>query len=208
MALSGIGGHVRRALTIGVVGTLALLATGAAPAAADTASSSGTSVHVVLRGVQNQFVGDVVLTTLNSTSVLVAVRAQGLAPGFHGFHVHTVGVCDPQARDATGAVVPFASAGGHFNPAGATHSDHAGDLPVLLVMQNGVAVGSVVTDRFAIADLLDADGSAIIVHAGRDNLANIPTRYVQAATGTPGPDATTLATGDAGARVACGVVAK
>ena len=50
-------------------------------------------------------------------------------------------------------------------------------------------------------DLFDADGSAVIVHAGPDNYANIPTRY----TG-PVPDATTLATGDAGGRVACGVV--
>jgi superoxide dismutase, Cu-Zn family len=70
------------------------------------------------------------------------------------------------------------------------------------------AVGSVVTDRFRLADLFDADGSAIIIHVGADNLANIPARYVQAATGTPGPDAATLATGDAGGRFACGVVTR
>ena len=50
-----------------------------------------------------------------------------------------------------------------------------------------------------LAQLRDADGSALIVHAGPDNFANIPPRY-----GTP--DADTLATGDSGARAACGVV--
>jgi len=49
-------------------------------------------------------------------------------------------------------------------------------------------------------DLFDADGSAVIVHASPDNYANIPTRYVAT------PDSTTFGTGDAGGRVACGVV--
>jgi superoxide dismutase, Cu-Zn family len=62
------------------------------------------------------------------------------------------------------------------------------------------------TDRFRLSDLFDADGSAVIVHAGRDNFANIPSRYHSHATNTFGPDADTLATGDAGARAACGVV--
>jgi Cu-Zn family superoxide dismutase len=52
-----------------------------------------------------------------------------------------------------------------------------------------------------VGDLFDLDGSAIIVHANPDNYANIPKdRY------DPDPDATTLATGDAGGRVACGVI--
>jgi superoxide dismutase, Cu-Zn family len=195
----------RRVALAAVVAALALLVTSGSSAATDS-SSAGSSVNVVMRGVDNQVVATVNLTQINATSVLVAVAARGLTPGFHGFHVHAVGICDPNAKDATGAVVPFASAGGHFNPAGTTHGAHAGDLPVLLVQQSGVAVGTVVTDRFRVADLQDADGSAIIIHVGADNLANIPARYVQAATGTPGPDATTLATGDAGGRFACGVV--
>jgi Cu-Zn family superoxide dismutase len=44
------------------------------------------------------------------------------------------------------------------------------------------------------------------VHAGADNFANIPTRYQSTTEGVLGPDSATLATGDAGARVACGVV--
>ena len=49
--------------------------------------------------------------------------------------------------------------------------------------------------------LEEIKGKALIIHAGADNFGNIPTRYA------PAPDADTLATGDAGARVACGVVA-
>ncbi len=198
---------LRRIALAGIMTGLVLMVTSGASVATDTSSSSST-VYVTLRDVNNQAIATVALTQVSSTSVLVAAAAKTLTPGFHGFHVHAIGICDPQARDATGAIVPFATAGGHFNPTAGTHSDHAGDLPVLLVQQNGVAVGTVVTDRFRVADLFDADGSAIIIHAGEDNLANIPTRYVQAATGIPGPDAATLATGDSGARVACGVVTR
>ena len=74
-------------------------------------------------------------------------------------------------------------------------------MPVLLVNADGTARASLRTDRFALADLLDADGSAIIIHAKADNYANIPTdRY------DPDPDEMTLATGDSGGRAACGVV--
>lgn len=131
----------------------------------------------------------------------VRVEASGLAPGFHGFHVHATGVCDPGAVGG-----PFTSAGGHFNPTSTGHGDHAGDMPVLLVMEDGTAGARFLTDRFTVDDLRDADGSAIIVHAGRDNYANIPTRYHSHTEDTFGPDSVTLATGDAGARVACGVV--
>ncbi len=133
-------------------------------------------------------------------AVHVKVRAYGLSPGFHGFHVHTLGVCD--------GAVGFTSAGGHYNPAGAaaTHAHHAGDMPSLLVKQDGTAELDFRTDAFTVDQLLDADGSAVIVHAGPDNFGNIPGRYLSGALLIPGPDATTLATGDAGARAACGVV--
>ncbi|HUS60627.1 MAG TPA: superoxide dismutase family protein, partial [Acidimicrobiales bacterium] len=99
----------------------------------------------------------------------------------------------------------FGSANGHFNPAGADHGDHAGDLPPLTATGSGVARASFRTTRFAVDDLLDADGSALVVHAGRDNFANIPAARYNAG-GVPGPDATTKATGDSGSRVLCGAV--
>jgi superoxide dismutase, Cu-Zn family len=128
--------------------------------------------------------------TQQADVVVVEVRVSNLSPGFHGFHLHTVGECIP----------PFTSAGGHFDLDAQTHRDHTGDLPVLLVNTDGTAKAKFRTDRFRIADLFDADGSAVIIHADPDNYANIPIRYVVA------PDATTLATGDAGARIVCGIV--
>jgi Cu-Zn family superoxide dismutase len=125
-------------------------------------------------------------------AVRVEGKARGLPAGFHGFHVHAIGSCVGPA---------FTSAGGHLNPAGASHPGHAGDMPVLLVNSDGTASASFESDRFGLDDLFDADGSAVIVHANPDNYANIPAdRY------DPDPDATTLATGDAGGRLACGVI--
>jgi superoxide dismutase, Cu-Zn family len=129
--------------------------------------------------------------------VEVSAAVWDQTPGFHGFHVHAVGQCVP----------PFTSAGGHYNPTGAPHGEHAGDFPSLLVTRDGSARLQFVTDRFRIGELFDADGSAVIVHAGRDNFANIPTRYRSPASPPQGgPDPETLESGDSGARVACGVV--
>jgi Cu-Zn family superoxide dismutase len=133
--------------------------------------------------------GRVTLTQFRG-KVTVAGRVKHIAPGFHGFHVHAVGKCEGPA---------FTTAGGHFSAPGQTHGSHAGDLPPLLVNADGSASAAFETDRFVLAQLRDADGSALIVHAGPDNFANIPPRY-----GTP--DADTLATGDSGGRIACGVV--
>lgn len=136
--------------------------------------------------------------TQDGTHVLASAYVTGLAPfaEFHGFHVHTNGAC-------SGDFV--ASAGGHWNPAGATHGDHAGDMPVLYADANGTARSTSTLDAFTVAGMLADDGGvAVIVHAGRDNYGNIPTRYTVGGVG--GPDATTNSTGDAGARLACGVV--
>jgi Cu-Zn family superoxide dismutase len=155
-------------------------------------SAEGNRATAVLRDVAGGEVGVVKLNQQGADgAVQLRVSVQGLAPGFHGFHVHTVGACSPT----------FGAAGGHFDPAGGNHPGHAGDQPVLLVNENGKGSLTFTTDRYQIADLFDADGSAFIIHAKADNYANIPTdRY------DPDPDAITLATGDAGGRVACGVV--
>jgi Cu-Zn family superoxide dismutase len=155
-----------------------------------TAEAGGEKARVNLRDATNLRVGVAKLTEEDG-EVLVKVTTQGLTQGFHGFHVHAVGVCE----------APFTSAGGHFNLPGNTHPAHSGDMPVLLINVDGTGEARFKTDRFGIEDLFDADGSALIIHAGPDNYANIPTRY-----SATGPDATTLATGDAGGRVACGVV--
>jgi superoxide dismutase, Cu-Zn family len=161
-----------------------------------TAHGDKDAARAVVRDRNGQRVAVVTLFHTSPGKVTVQLRARRLPPGFHGFHVHTVGVCDP----ATG----FTSAGGHFNPTGAPHDDHAGDLPVLLVNADGTAQATVSTDRFSISQLLDADGSAMVVHAAADNYANIPTRYHSHDANVFGPDPTTLSAGDSGDRIACG----
>lgn len=121
----------------------------------------------------------------------VKAKVQGLPSGFHGFHVHQTGSCEPD----------FTAAGGHLNPEGKNHSKHPGDMPVLLVNKDGVGKLHFWTDRFSVDQLTAGDGTAIIVHEKPDNYTNIPDRYT-----SNGPDDTTLAVGDAGGRLACGVV--
>lgn len=168
-----------------------LFAVGVSTALAQDYMMESATATVI--GTDGEAVGTVTLTQWDEEKVLVESRIYGLEPGFHAFHVHGVGMCDPMADG------PFTTAMGHFNPDGTTHGNHAGDLPSLLVMKDGTAMLSFVTDRFSLADLMDDDGSAIMIHAGFDNFANIPERYGEA-------DEATLSTGDAGARVGCGVV--
>jgi superoxide dismutase, Cu-Zn family len=96
---------------------------------------------------------------------------------------------------------PFTSAGGHLNLEDAFHPEYSGDMPVLLVNSDGTGEVSFQTDRFTLKDVLDEDGSAIMVHALPDNYANIPERYGEV-------DQDTLKTGDSGGRIACGVIQK
>jgi Cu-Zn family superoxide dismutase len=76
------------------------------------------------------------------------------------------------------------------------------------VGSDGTANVNFNTDRFTLEKLFEGDGTAIIIHEGRDNYANIPRRYLPANVEPMLPDTATLATGDSGARVACGVVKK
>lgn len=159
-----------------------------------TTSALGSSPRarlVRLHDAEGHAVGTVRLAAINPSLVQVRVSVHDLPAGFHGFHIHSIGTCE----------APFTSAGGHLNSTGASHPGHDGDMPVLYVTDEGRGKADFITDRFTVAALFDSDGSAIIVHAKPDNYANIPTdRY------DPDPDAMTLATGDAGARIACGVI--
>ena len=143
-------------------------------------------------------------------TVTIQTTAPGLlAPGAHGLHIHTAGKCEANSVAPTGgAPGDFLSAGGHFQGGGVdAHPNHAGDLSSLQVRGDGSAILVTTTNAFDMADLLDGAGTAIIIHANSDNFANIPAdRYQQIAGGAPGPDEATLATGDGGKRVACGVI--
>ncbi|MEO8724113.1 MAG: superoxide dismutase family protein [Sphingobium sp.] len=97
--------------------------------------------------------------------VHVSVSASGLTPGMHGLHVHAVGKCDGPA---------FTTAGGHWNPDNKQHGHdnpmgpHRGDLPQLMVGPDGTGTGNF--DVAApIADMVDVDGAAVIIHAVQDD---------------------------------------
>ncbi|MEO8547243.1 MAG: superoxide dismutase family protein [Sphingomicrobium sp.] len=117
--------------------------------------------------------------------VTFRIAAAGLPHGIHGLHVHAVGRCDPPG---------FTTAGPHWNPAGTKHGfnapggPHAGDLPNVTVAANGVLQESVTLAHASFASLLDADGSALVIHAKADDYVTDPS-------------------GDSGARIACGVIA-
>ena len=155
-------------------------------------ADAGEGARAVLR---NQAGTEVGVVKFSQENGFVQVKAEAsfpgsLAPGFKGFHIHAGGEC----------VAPFTSAAGHLghdgsDPASTPHSTHEGDMPVLLVNEDGSAFSRFLTDRVTIAEIL---GRTVIVHMGPDNYGNV-TRY-----GTP--DAATLGTGDAGARYACGVI--
>ena len=142
----------------------------------------------------------------------VTVQTTGrnqLTPGFHGMHIHSVGKCEANSVAPTGgAPANFNSAGGHLQVPG--HSGHpaSGDLASLQVREDGSATLMTTTDAFTAEELLGGAGTAIIIHEKADNFANIPPERYQQVNGAPPPDQTTLATGDAGARVACGVITR
>lgn len=162
---------------------IALAATGLSACA--TAPAAPTQVaRANLVTVAGQQVGTATIRA-TAAGLEVTVAASGLTPGKKGVHVHTTGACTPT----------FAAAGGHWNPGSATHGlmgapgQHAGDMPNLDIGANGSGSLVYMLDSAATFDgLLDADGSAFVIHAGED-------------------DQTTDPSGNSGDRLACGVFA-
>ena len=130
--------------------------------------------------------------TLRETAsgVLVKVDFSNVSPGPHALHVHTTGKCEAPM---------FTTAGGHFAPGGTKHGllaaggPHAGDLPNAYVGADGKLSLEVLVPNVTLADgprsLMDADGSALVLHATADDYLTDPA-------------------GNAGGRIACGVIAR
>lgn len=145
----------------------------------------------------------------DTTLVTVSVQLAPEQAGIHGMHVHANDVADNGegclADPAAPASTHFVSVDGHWNPGAAGHGHHQGDLPALFADQMGHAWLQFLTDQFHPDELR---GHALIVHASSDNYGNVPVgdgpdQY------TPNSDAATTATantGNAGARIACGVI--
>lgn len=127
--------------------------------------------------------GTVTFTKVNG-GVHVVADVEGLTPGEHGFHIHEFGDCS--APDAT-------SAGGHFNPDGHVHAGpgsaqrHEGDLGNIIANASGKAHYDVVDTQLSFDGRHSIIGRSVIVHEKADDLKTQPT-------------------GNAGARVACGVI--
>ena len=159
------------------------------PAAGPSAAVPGENAKAELQGLDGKTVATVILEE-TPAGVLVTVDAGGLPPGIHAFHIHETGKCEP----------PFKSAGGHFNPEARKHGikhpggKHAGDLPNLHVPEGGklkleALLRDVTLKAGAKNGLFDGDGSSLVVHAKGDDNVTDPA-------------------GNAGDRIACGVVAR
>lgn len=120
---------------------------------------------------------------------MIVVELTGIPAGPHGLHLHMTGKCEGPA---------FTSAGGHLNPSGKQHGmdnpagSHLGDLPNVTADAQGKVSAKIHYggDPAALAAaLFDADGSALVLHAGADDYKTDPA-------------------GQSGARIACGVLTK
>ncbi|WP_119304380.1 superoxide dismutase family protein [Dongia deserti] len=139
---------------------------------------------------QGQEIGKAILTQTTS-GVLIDIDVSRIPNGEHGFHIHETGICD----SADG----FKSAGGHFDPAQqqhgymAEHGSHAGDMPNQFVGADGKLRAQVLNPNVTLTtgptNVLDADGSALIIHADPDDYSTQPA-------------------GNAGDRIVCAVVKK
>ena len=162
-----------------------ILGVGIAALVAGCAHTAGSvsAAKVQLKDANGQAVGEASVRQ-GTGGVRVSLRVTGFSPGTHGVHVHTVGKCEAPG---------FTSAGAHWNPTGRQHGKdnpagmHKGDLPNIIAGGDGRGALDFVIDGASLTELLDADGSAIAIHATADDYKTDPS-------------------GSSGARIACGVL--
>jgi Cu-Zn family superoxide dismutase len=141
------------------------------------------SVTVNLSNASGQPAGTATLTQRDK-GVEVALDLKGLTPGEHGIHFHETAKCEGP---------DFKSAGGHLNPQHKEHGldnpkgSHEGDMPNVTADASGNVKTSVMAPHARLADL--EKGGALVVHAKQDDQKSNPA-------------------GNAGDRVACGVIGK
>jgi Cu-Zn family superoxide dismutase len=159
-------------------------------AAATTAPALAQAATAELKGADGKTIGTATLTDAPH-GLLLRIEAKGLTPGWHGLHFHEKGDC---------GTPDFKSAGAHVHTAATTvhgllnaEANDDGDLPNLYASADGSATVELFSPLVSLNGaggrpaLLDADGSAIVIHANPDDYKTQPI-------------------GGAGARVACGVV--
>src|SRR5262245_52601101 len=171
-------------LSFTAVASLLVLWAGLRAAAQHSATPEVTKAVAVLNPTEGNKVHGVVTFTQTGANVKVVALIEGLTPGKHGFHIHEWGDCS--SKDG-------ASAGGHFNPASVPHGApedpqrHAGDMGNIEADQNGVARLEYNDPVLKMNGHGAIIGHGMIVHANPDDLKTQPT-------------------GNAGGRMACGVI--
>lgn len=181
----------RRRRILGPLVGLAILGLTAGVAAASGASHAGARIVAVdpANATRLVTVGWARFTEDATGRIHVNVKVEGLSSGLHGIHIHNVALCEGPS---------FTTAGTHHNPSGALHGlddpagAHAGDLPNLDVNVAGRGRLNAVSDRATLSagdsSVFDWNGSSIVIHALEDD------------------QEATSATGNSGARTACGVI--
>lgn len=168
--------------------TLALLTLAVSTGA--FAASTEVEMNLVTSQAVGQSIGKVKITETDK-GLEFAPDLKALPPGEHGFHVHMNGSCQPAMKE--GKATAAEAAGGHFDPdhtgkhEGPTGMGHLGDLPLLVVAQDGKATQPVLAPRLKKLDQIE--GKALMIHVGGDNMSDSPKPL-----------------GGGGARFACGVI--
>ncbi|SFG17579.1 superoxide dismutase, Cu-Zn family [Novosphingobium sp. CF614] len=174
--------------TAHIAAACVLALSASAALAEDATTPGGAMVHAEVIGLNGKSLGTVMLQEA-PTGVLVTADIKGLPEGEHGFHFHEKGLCDPAQK--------FTTSGGHFAAGEHQHGlmvmggPHGGDMPNQYVGRNRALKAQVLNTGVTLSpgpkSLLDADGSALVIHAGVDDYTSQPA-------------------GNAGGRIACAVI--